>query len=322
MRGAARRPVLAAALIAIALAGLLLAWFLTGWSGVHAQQLALRAAPSAEANRRGAELAHEMSGELTAIAERETQRAYYEYANLVHDPRTGNVTPSVAPGPLAGVPATPLVRGYFQLDAHGKVTTPTINDEHPELSEPTHAAGNRAFRDAVARDLAKPLAPGVLVAAALPSQRVNIDNNSYQQNRMPQEVFALQQAATPQEPFAAAGSVTITVSPLAWRTLAFDGGPALVAVRDVDTPDGQLVQGFVVDRAALARWLATRAGDVTASSCRATATTRSRRVGTSRSRRARASSQRLRSAPMPPRTASSCVSCSSACSRRRSACSS
>ena len=49
------------------------------------------------------------------------------------------------------------------------------------------------------------------------------------------------------------------MSSLGWRTLPFGGVPALVAVREVDTPDGALAQGFVVDRASLTGWLA-RAG--------------------------------------------------------------
>jgi signal transduction histidine kinase len=72
---------------------------------------------------------------------------------------------------------------------------------------------------------------------------------------MPQQVYAQQRVARVQEVAAPAGSVTITVSPLDWRTLRFDGASALVAVRDVATPDGRLVQGFVVDRAALTGWL-------------------------------------------------------------------
>jgi signal transduction histidine kinase len=58
--------------------------------------------------------------------------------------------------------------------------------------------------------------------------------------------------------------VTITVSPLEWRTLPFAGAPALVAVRQVQTPDGNLVQGFVVDRATVTGMLASRAGDMVA----------------------------------------------------------
>jgi signal transduction histidine kinase len=58
--------------------------------------------------------------------------------------------------------------------------------------------------------------------------------------------------------------VTITISPLEWRTLPFAGEPALLAIRQVQTPDGALAQGFVVDHATLNSWLATKAGDMVA----------------------------------------------------------
>jgi signal transduction histidine kinase len=70
--------------------------------------------------------------------------------------------------------------------------------------------------------------------------------------------------ATPQVPATTPAPVTITISPLEWRTLPFGGVPTLLAIRQVQTPDGALAQGFVVDRAALASWLATRAGDMVA----------------------------------------------------------
>ena len=92
-----------------------------------------------------------------------------------------------------------------------------------------------------------------------------------------------------------AQAVAITVSPLEWRTLPFAGQPALVAVRQVETPDGRLAQGFVVDRTALTGWLAGHAGDAVAELRTGdTAAPRSRRAGTSRSRRTRA-----RCAPPP-----------------------
>ena len=58
--------------------------------------------------------------------------------------------------------------------------------------------------------------------------------------------------------------MTITISPLEWRTLPFAGAPSLIAVRRVATPDGALAQGFVVDRTALTGWLSARAGDAVA----------------------------------------------------------
>ena len=72
--------------------------------------------------------------------------------------------------------------------------------------------------------------------------------------------------------------MTITISPLEWRTLGFGGVPALVAVRSVQTPDGAFAQGFVVDRSSLTSALAARAGDMVAE-LRAVAATSADRPG-------------------------------------------
>lgn len=54
------------------------------------------------------------------------------------------------------------------------------------------------------------------------------------------------------------GRVNIVTAPLAWHTVTLNGTPAMVALREVSTPDGTLVQGLTVDRKALERWLGDR----------------------------------------------------------------
>jgi len=312
-----RRPVpralYAAGLLTVLLVALLVAWFVSGWADVRSRQRIVREAPGFAAVQRGAELSHELAHQLGALLSREADRPYFHYKNLFHDPRA-SAGPSVAPSPLAGGPDDALVLGYFQLDAGGRATTPTLNDELPELSEPKHLADNRRFRDEVTRSLAAVLAPrstGPLVTTPTPPPRagprdrppqapddrlleqaqaqraqvVTIDPDTYVQNNWANALYRNQQRAVPQpaaqlqamppqalshqaapdapiaEPH---GPITITVSPLAWRTLGFAGQPAIVAARQVETPDGRLVQGFVVDRTALTSWLATHAGDAVA----------------------------------------------------------
>ncbi|MBL9015256.1 MAG: hypothetical protein JNL83_13820 [Myxococcales bacterium] len=401
----------AAALLASAIAVLLVGWFLSGWGDVRARQRAAETAPAHEASARGNELAHELRAELAQLIAREVERPYFHYQNLMHDPRaTGSV--GVTPSPLASGATEPLVLGYFQLDSHGQATTPTINDDVPDLSEPRQLAGNLRFRAEVGRSLIS-LAPpertgqGTLVAEATQvtpprqtppvvrttppvvkqpetdavaegknpevaiqaqqqqqqAQVFTIDENSYIQNwnsnsiyqqyrnapglrrdgsrtatgneRVPatdgstspnvpapgttsaprgsapvtidagappsdadastmtsdREVGTAETAMTTATPDTASPTtpapkpvtpaprprprpvakpapaeeppkpVMITVAPLEWRTMTFDGKPALLAVRHVDTPDGGLSQGFVIDRSALTSWLASRAGD-------------------------------------------------------------
>jgi signal transduction histidine kinase len=68
----------------------------------------------------------------------------------------------------------------------------------------------------------------------------------------------------PEHTTAPSAPVTISISPLEWKTLPFTAGPALVAVRQVATPDGNLAQGFIVDRTALTQWLAAHDDDLVA----------------------------------------------------------
>ncbi len=346
------RTLYAAALLVAALAVLLVAWFLSGWADVRAQQRELRAEPGRAAQREAIEIARELRSELAQLITREADRPYFHYQNLFHDPRTGS-SANVSPSPLANGPEDPLVLGYFQRGPGGKLTTPTINDDVPHLSEPKRLAENQRFRDDVVRGFVAQLEVkrGELVAEAAPVKKPNprlsaqrpsvlenapqqqtkvveLDPASYAQNASPSRVYwenyapqeqvQQQQQRTPAQqqeertpaqqpkertpvqqqqergpvqqrvdpvgpppaprparqaprrtpepaPIAATPNpVMITISPLEWRTFPFAGAAALVAVRHVETPDGQLAQGFVIDRATLTSWLANRAGDAVA----------------------------------------------------------
>ncbi len=282
------RTVIAALLSAAALAALLVAWFASGWGEVRAQQRELEAEPVAEARRTEETLARDLRLELSRVIGRENARDYYYYGNLYHDPRAVNSW-SVTPSPLASGPDDPLIRGHFQIAPNGAVTTPTINDDVPELSAQDNLADNRAFRDTVRESLSKRLVDnGTLVASLEPKRPAlvkqqtktqRIDPSTYTQNSNANAVFFEQQqakapkakgvpdTAKQQRPIAevaevaADAPIAITISSFEWRTEALAGSPALIATRHVDTPDGRLVQGFVVERASLAGWLTERAGD-------------------------------------------------------------
>ena len=305
----APRALYAAGVLAALLAALLGAWFYSGWREVHARQQELRHAPRIAADARASELARELRTQLDGLVAREVRRPYFHYQNLMRDPNA-SAGLNVSPSPLArGVDET-LVLGYFQLDARGRTSTPTINDDVPALSEPEHLAANRAFRDRVRQELSRELAANIKStapskAAAQPpkstapsrpgpqppaqkptppatpptTQVVKVDPSVYVQNSNSNAVFQSQASpghplvgdvklpvspGNPSSPAKPSPPVTITISPLEWRTLSFAGAPALVAVRQVQTPDGGLAQGFVVNRSTLTNWLTTRADDMRA----------------------------------------------------------
>jgi len=351
MPGASRasRVAIAAAILAVLLAGLLGAWFATGWGDVRARQAATEAAPVTAASARAGELAQQLRGELDQLVAREAKRPYFQYQNLFHDPRA-SAGWSVTPSPLASGPDDPLVLGYFQIDANEHVTTPAINDEFPQLSDLKHLVEHEAFRDQVARLFAHELAPekmlvaknavvakldppvvrhprpapppppavvhpnvAVAEVATNTAQTVQFDPGTYAQNSNANAVYGagtrnlggalegsgdgsgekgpavasveVPGAIPPSDPDpkpivrtpppvvrTPPAPVTISISPLEWKTLPFTAGPALVAVRQVATPDGNLAQGFVVDRTALTQWLAAHDDDLVAELRTGTAT--------------------------------------------------
>ena len=306
----------AAGLLIGLVVALLGGWFVSGWRAMQARQHEIREVPRGAAAERASELARDLQGELEAVVAREVMRPYFHYQNLMRDPKA-SADVNVAPSPLAEGPAEKFVRGYFQIDARGRTTTPTVNDAVPALSEPVRLPENRAFRDLVTRDLAPQLRPPATAAVRLaqtkppatpapavrpvptlppapapptatasaappsqnipreftPTQTLVVRPEVYAQNQGANQVYLSQvggrdlrstpapSALTPAPPPA---PITITISPLEWRTLPFAGAPAPVAVRQVQTPDGTLAQGFVIDRQAIASWLETRGDGMTA----------------------------------------------------------
>lgn len=314
-----KRVWIAGVVMAALVIGLLGAWFATGWHDVRAEQGRLTNAPVIAASARAGELARSLRETLVQLIDREAARPYFHYQNLFHDPRASAGT-SVTPSPLATGPSEPLIAGYFQVDADGAVTLPTINDQFPELSDKTHLAQQAELRASVSQELAPTLRPERAVVAAtemetivVPAASANpgqvakgtgsagtadratggantvftIDYGAYAQNANPNSVYGQNNPRQP-APANAPGTpkpeeappkpqppakpivikrpkprqVTISISPLEYRALAFSRG--LVATRAVQTPDGNFTQGFIISRTALQHWLADHAQDVTA----------------------------------------------------------
>jgi signal transduction histidine kinase len=181
-----------------------------------------------------------------------------------------------------------------RLADHARFRDAVAREASAALRPAVAAAGGRvasAAGPAPNRRAPAQRAPGAQRVPAPPAQVLQVDESTYAQNAMPAEVYRQQNAAPrraivgppgrglagpapagPAAPAAPAspppraaaqasqGPIAISISPLEWRTLPHGERPALVAARRVETPAGPLTQGFVLDAAALARWLAPRAG--------------------------------------------------------------
>jgi signal transduction histidine kinase len=243
----ARRTGLAALLTAVVLIALLGSWFASGWSGVRAEQRAVRALPREQARVLAEEHAYALDRELAELADREGARPYFHYQSLFHDPRGAAEGNAVVPSPLSGGPDDPLVAAHFQIDAAGAVTLPTLNEQVPEVNQ-VDLADNRRLRDTIAASVGELRDDGVAVASV---GRVEVlEQQAYVQNIQANEVYqSAKQMKKPALRAAPAGDVAITVAPLRWRTVEIGGAPALAALREVVTPDGTLTQGFLVELA-------------------------------------------------------------------------
>jgi signal transduction histidine kinase len=295
VKGARVRTVVASLLTAAALAALLIGWIGAGWAGVRAEVASRQRAVRADGEQAARGLAAALDARLEELRRREAQRPYFHYQSLFRDPLAGAEGLAVTPSPLASGPDDPLVRAHFQIDGGGRVSMPTINDELPELSEPAALADNRALRDALtaAAPTLRAVDVPVIVAAAEPAQVaekkprptkrgkqaplptkvvVDIDPDVYAQNAQSVDVYKQTRNIAPAafaepapkpapRPAPKPSPVQITVAPPEWRATPVAGALALVLVRAVETPDGALSQGALLDGDAVADWLAERAGD-------------------------------------------------------------
>ena len=144
----ARVP-LAALVLLLGVGGLLAAWYVSTRRALDAEvrlqsQIATRTTLE---NERGA--AERLRRRLEELRQTESQRPYFHYQNLYPDPKGASQGLSVAPSPLAAGPGHPLVTAHFQIDAEGRVSLPTLNEELRELDAP-NAAEQRAIRDRLA----------------------------------------------------------------------------------------------------------------------------------------------------------------------------
>ncbi len=133
------RTLAAALLTALALAIPCAAWFVVGSRAVEREARLEEAELQQQAYERGVRWSHRLADRLATLWATESRRPFYHYQNLYHDPQVAAEGTAISISPLASGPADPWIETYFQVDAVGRLTLPTLNDEFPELglSDPT-----------------------------------------------------------------------------------------------------------------------------------------------------------------------------------------
>ncbi|PYQ28737.1 MAG: hypothetical protein DMF56_13720 [Acidobacteria bacterium] len=145
-----KRAILAALVLLAGLGGLCTAWYASSQRALAAElhereHAALRAVADRERT-----IAENLARRLEQLRRDESQRPYFHYQNLYHDPKGVSEGLSIVPSPLANGSGNPLVTAYFQIEQQGRVTLPTLNEEMRELNAP-NAAEQIAIRDSITR---------------------------------------------------------------------------------------------------------------------------------------------------------------------------
>lgn len=249
------RVPLAALVLLLGVGGLLAAWYVSATRALEAEvrlqnQVQTRAALENEHT-----IADRLARRLEELRASESQRPYFHYQNLYHDPKGASQGLSVVPSPLVSGPGNPLIAAHFQIDARNRVSLPTLNEDLSELNadnapeqfpiRDTLAASATAIRAAVAPVVAGFERDARIAQLEAPKVQV-VDPSVFAQNAQSNYVYrqlkggpVAQSIATPPAP------VEIRTTDLAWHTLPIDGKATLVALRAVRTPEGSFVQGFL-----------------------------------------------------------------------------
>ena len=288
------RTTLALVLTIVALVVPCSAWYIAGSREVQRMidqiELPLRQSAHDTARR----LAQRLQDRLQTLLESESSRPFYHYQSLYHDPRGASEGPSVTPSPLAQGPTDPLIRAYFQIDTSGRVTLPTLPEADLEGEDLRWLAAQRAIQSdlqmaargsACIAHLQKELPRQVptpsssllytstspsLSSTSTPQQSLSqrhlevMEADAWIQNALAGRIYSdIKSGTNSGATFADDGfrlrdgqrEVSIGVGDFQWCSLPTSNGTSLVALRNVSTPVGILVQGFVISSDAVAETL-------------------------------------------------------------------
>jgi signal transduction histidine kinase len=236
------------------------AWYIVGSREVQRTVDQIELPPRQFASNTAIQLAQRVQDRLQTLLESESNRPFYQYQSLYHDPRGASEGPSVTPSPLAQGPTDPLIRAYFQINPAGRVTLPTL----PEANLEGENLGQLAAQHAIQNDL-EAAAHGSACVAHLqkgPPQHLEVmESDAWVQNAQAARIYSDIKSGTNAATLFANDElrltngqrkVTIGVGEFQWCSMQTSNGPCLVALRNVTTPEGVLVQGVVISSEAVA----------------------------------------------------------------------
>jgi len=254
-----RRTTVAAVALAVAVLLPTTAWYLAG-----SRDAVRRARLLEETTLSGLQAdLHRDSDRLAMRLERlrtsESERPFFHYQSITHDPGGAAEGLAVAPSPLARGVSDPLVWAHFQLDEKGLVSLPNVNERFPELSSGESFARFCSLLGELQNAMGLGLDnPSGLDGGYFEGTLVILRRSEWEQIRDADKVYAAitgRGERPSRRPSGGSGEVVIRVGPLEWHTMVFGSGHTLAALREVETPLGIRLQGFVVAASGVEQWL-------------------------------------------------------------------
>ncbi len=219
----------------------------------------------------------EVTQRLDRLRIKEDARPYYHYKNLYHDPRGATLGKSVIPSPLVESTGDVLIKAHFQIDAKGAVNIPPVNEELSQFSKQQSLAQNAAILKTLRESKSSlRIAPALLAMHSpkgeepiqsqqmqAPIQQQQFQAETFIQNMAPNEAFneIVQQSQKKGGGREDVGDenntqvVDVSVHGFLWKSVELAGQPALVALRQIETPTGNLDQGVWIDVEKMQEWL-------------------------------------------------------------------
>ncbi len=260
------------------------AWYIVGSREVQRTVDQIESPPRRFASDTARQLVERLQDRLQTLLESESNRPFYQYQSLYHDPRGASEGPSVTPSPLAQGPTDPLIRAYFQIDPAGRVNLPTLPEADLDTGNLVKVAAQRTIQNdlqlaargsacvaSLQKGLPQPLptafSPRLYTSASpspasLPQPHIEVmEADAWIQNALAARIYSDIKFGTNSGTTLAEGgfhlkngqrNVSIGVGEFQWCSLQTSNGPCLVALRNVTTPVGILEQGFVISNEAVA----------------------------------------------------------------------
>lgn len=212
------------------------AWYIAGSQSVEIEREQIIGLMRLKANQTASSLAGRIGGRLGVLLDTESRRPVYQYQHTYADPNTACDCASITPSPLALGPEDALIKTQFQISPAGQLSIPTLGNQIGGNEKMEKEREWLRTQYEMRSRLQK--STGAIKKAVEIRERESDGNNANPRKMASQVVPAWNGEEVV--------VIEVEVPRLEWHVIDVGGDSTLVALRDVATPVGTVIQGFVV----------------------------------------------------------------------------